>query len=1181
VAITSGKILELDPQPFDISARPDPGKPGAGPFEVGQQPAGIARAWIEAAPASELLIQMGSQSARVPLASLVESGGWVRTPVNARVRRIPWDAIAVRWLEGEGIYAPGAKVPISITVQPLVDARITQIQATLRPHGSGEAIWTSPRLAHAPEQAKPLSWNIPAPGVEGTYVLDVSVLAETVPAEANENSLTRLSRIWKRKKPATTLTLRRRVSFVVLDPSRTRSEEANAPNPSAEAQLDLVDFARIKPPRWHAAGRSPVSDPDAWNIPTQALTEPNETGPKDRILGLISRGADVSMLPVASTSGWAWSALRLQNARPGKPHKLVLTVTGGSGDRLGIALVSASPSPRLLFDTTAAIDPSSLKPQTFTWILWPDTVENTLVVVNQSSQGAIRLGSIELREIPQPAAATLPEPAPESSGRHLALTVADARALSRFGGSAEPENGPVDRFRQIQNLAAYLKQCGASTAVLGSQLADRAERQGLNGQSHEDPLAPDVLQLALQMLAREGLEVLIAIPCEDTLPGLPPPGSPQARARGLVRYGPDGQCLPSGYPLLHPEVRAALQRRLEQVAALHAQHPNLRGIVMHLGHESCLPGGTGVIPDHHTYQQFLQASFSSSEIARLPGQSGSEADRLKQRARFLSGEGSKPWLDWRCAEVGRLYHDLAVAVARAAPGACLVLTTPTFDREPGTSEALRADRNGLSPVDAWRSLGFDPEVWPRDAQGPVLIRSVNQNGSQRLRDLASSPELDFAILNQTQRGLWIGGIEHSRDSTHELTMHPAGLHSPASAAESLAHAVAALDANWIFISPHSLAGLEDQIARFARVFRALPTATRAVGASIRPDSGVAVRTISGNGHTFISYANDTPYRVLVESTLHADPAARIEDLGRTRRLLPADAPTGGKSLVIELAPFAVAAVRISQPDAQVVHRPPYIPALAELDAQAEDISARLASLSATSSDLNPLPNGTFEFRPDQAPGTGAKEPPMNRAPLGWNLADPAQGSIALDTATPRSGQACLKLTPRSRPAAVQSEMFLPPPTSQLMLSTWMKAEKPHTRVRITLEGESRGKPMNRQAEVMLDTDWKPLKLQTTDFPAEGLDRARVRFEVLEGDSIWIDDVDLVSLDRTAPPGRRAHRVLTAALQAYREKRYADFARLTGSPWARAVLEPGRSPFEPALRTGSASGTDLPPARRIR
>jgi hypothetical protein len=73
---------------------------------------------------------------------------------------------------------------------------------------------------------------------------------------------------------------------------------------------------------------------------------------------------------------------------------------------------------------------------------------------------------------------------------------------------------------------------------------------------------------------------------------------------------------------------------------------------------------------------------------------------------------------------------------------------------------------------------------------------------------------------------------------------------------------------------------------------------------------------------------------------------------------------------------------------------------------------------------------------------------------------------------------------------------------------------------------------------------------------------------------------------TEPERMNARRALMAAQQAYREHRFADFARLASSRWARLTgimgLAPADSPPDghaDMIRTGDA--TALPPASRRR
>ena len=125
-----------------------------------------------------------------------------------------------------------------------------------------------------------------------------------------------------------------------------------------------------------------------------------------------------------------------------------------------------------------------------------------------------------------------------------------------------------------------------------------------------------------------------------------------------------------------------------------------------------------------------------------------------------------------------------------------------------------------------------------------------------------------------------------------------------------------------------------------------------------------------------------------------------------------------------------------------------------------------------------------------------------------------------------------------------------------------------------------GELMHRYADVPVTTAWIERVVRVPDLPRNGLDQLRLRFEWLGPTParVWVDDV-VVAGQEPSESGRRAHGVLLEALQAYRAKRYADFARLVGSRRARAVVHDPRLEEPDALRTGQAA--DLPSNLRLR
>ncbi len=394
-----------------------------------------------------------------------------------------------------------------------------------------------------------------------------------------------------------------------------------------------------------------------------------------------------------------------------------------------------------------------------------------------------------------------------------------------------------------------------------------------------------------------------------------------------------------------------------------------------------------------------------------------------------------------------------------------------------------------------------------------------------------------------------------------------------------------LDARWIILGAAMVNGREDRIGRFARVFRALPVPPGPQPPAQRPESGVAVRSRSVGGRSYVEMANDTPYTIWVDTVLRTPASAEVDDLGRGLTLEP-QAVAGGKRLVIELRPFGVAALRVGSPDLVLDGITPHLQD--DLKPLHNALLARLERLS-QGGGLGGPPNPTFEPSGPHTTLTAEIKAAMRATPppTGWSLVggDP-ESALTIDPEHPHRGQGSLRLDAHDAPASAASDPFIPPAGGSLLLESWLRTDRPESKVRVWLEGEAGGKAVTRRTEVAIGTDWFGLKVRAPDLPEPGLDQLRLRFELLEPGALWIDDLSVAG-QGPSEHDRRAERLLVTAMQAYREKRYADFARLVGSLRARlpeSDLVPAPSPIAERpdpLRTGDAAPTGLPPGRRLR
>ncbi len=187
---------------------------------------------------------------------------------------------------------------------------------------------------------------------------------------------------------------------------------------------------------------------------------------------------------------------------------------------------------------------------------------------------------------------------------------------------------------------------------------------------------------------------------------------------------------------------------------------------------------------------------------------------------------------------------------------------------------------------------------------------------------------------------------------------------------------------------------------------------------------------------------------------------------------------------------------------------------------------------------------------------------------------------------PHSGRGSLRVSAPAAPISVVSAPFAPAPRSTLTLQAYFRSEPANAAVRVWIEGESNGRPYVRRSVLGVSSAWEPRAVRASDLPPAGLDSARVRFEMMSPGTLWIDDLRVVGDASSRSARENARRTMLAALQAYRERRYADFARLAGSHWVR---ETATSPARLARSTEArnrpgptdAEASALSPDRALR
>ena len=306
----------------------------------------------------------------------------------------------------------------------------------------------------------------------------------------------------------------------------------------------------------------------------------------------------------------------------------------------------------------------------------------------------------------------------------MGLYLTGSHPLDRFGGGGEA--GLTDNLEIARNLVSYVSHCSASLVVLPERLSERPRRRALKGQAEENPTGPDQLDVVLRLLHTARPERLARVESgrPGGLPGLPPPDSAEALRQGLVRVDRQGLADGPSYHPLHPAVREALGRRVEQALAPRRAGATFSGILVRLGPGPTLLGNPDTGLDDDTFARFVHDTFGPETAGEIPGLGTADPNRFATRSKYLSGVGRMPWLMWRSRAIAALYSELDEAVRARAPGTVLALSTPVLAwwRRGYRGAPGRPGRAGPEPGLAKRGTG-SPDLAHRSECADRTARS--------------------------------------------------------------------------------------------------------------------------------------------------------------------------------------------------------------------------------------------------------------------------------------------------------------------------------------------------------------------------------------------------------------------------------------------------------------------------
>jgi hypothetical protein len=609
-------------------------------------------------------------------------------------------------------------------------------------------------------------------------------------------------------------------------------------------------------------------------------------------------------------------------------------------------------------------------------------------------------------------------------------------------------------------------------------------------------------------------------------------------------------------------VQQAMLNVAREVIARYSQHDSFGGLALQLG-----PDGYAQLPgEGWGYDDRTIAAFQRAANMVVPG---GGPQRFAVRARYLEGPGREAWVAWRAAVVADFHRRLKSEIATAQPRARLYLAGGTMLEDRQTLFRLRPTLPRRARFEeALKELGFPLPAY-RDDPAIVLLRP------QLLRPTAAPPlaqalhndvylagEMDrlFAPLPQRATLFYhepqkarLAGFDAESPFGPENTytwlvseMSPAGDRNR----RRFVHSLAVEDAREMFDGGWLLAlGQEAALGEVLSVYRQLPAERfETLPGEFQP---LVIRTLARDGQTYFYVVNDSPWEVSLTLELDIPPECTLERLGASKAIGPLARPGGLATCNISLAPYDLAAARLSTPQARLRNPVVSVPQNVRpaLQRKIDELVARLATLS------RPEPLSVIE-------NTGFEAPPRNEQIAGWTVAAAAGTSVALDSQTKHGGEKSLRLTSTGPRVSIASTPFDPPHTGRLAVEVWLRAadaQQPPP-VRIAVEGEMREGVFDPHGVIdrvgqsaRSPGDWVRYSFPIDTMPSEGLSNLRVRLELMGPGEVWIDDVQGFDLSFSEQERLELSKIVSLASVHLEKGQYSDCARLLESYWPQFLL----------------------------
>ena len=1140
----------------------------------------------------------------IPLASLVSET--FDTDLDDKgtrlvVRRTPDDVLRVQLPDRDSaVFAPGERLTFDLQphLLPVDLGDPVRIKMELTLARTSHAIWSDKAEVVAGEE-ETIQKSLSLPQEEGVYDLVLT---------AEQKSWLRLPQPGQYHLTGVKPVAQRKVQLVVIDRRRPLASQAG------RAELNLVEEIDPANPKWWEKIYKGPKLPQLkqfWKGPLGNGNTETWQHPLGKMVRLSS---------AADGSDIGWEAYTLPIKNPGLPHVLEIDYPSDQPQTLGITIIEpnatkAVNSPGVdsgveLAQEIVTVDehPELLRHRL---VFWPRTKAPIALLTNRRAGSAAVYGKIRVydgwKHLPRAAGFH-----DNRSGRLLGAYMDRPMFPENFSASdtkGSADNLGVDDwvtfYQGGTRLAEYLNYVGFGGAMISvfadgstiypSRILEPTPRYdtGILLDAGQDPLRKDVLELLFRIFDREELQLIPAMEFASPLPELEAilrRGGPEsAGVRWIGRAGlPLTEVLPSAqgsspyYNVLHPRVQEGMLRAVRELVSRYAHHPSFAGLSLQLsGHGYAqLPGPQWGLDD------VTIAAFEADTAIKIPA-AGTE--KFADRADFISARCQTQWLNWRAARLAAFYGRVEAEFKGIRPSARLYLAGANVFAGEKLEHQLKPTLPERDLNQALMQVGIDiaryhfpdgpillrPErVGPRwslsrQAESLVLQRMLDTDRSFNTLPLTGS--LFYHQPQQVRLDSFDAKSPHQPSYT-QLATEP--VPSGSQNRRRFVHAVATLDSQVIFDGSLQLSmGQEDSIRQLADAYRRLPAARMHL-VSDQPDSShiqpVTIRYVNQAEGTYVCVVNDAPFAVTARIGVLAPGGCRLDELTGRRRVEPLRADANGMYWLVNLDPYDLIAVRLSDPGAKLANSRVFLPSdvHASIEASIDDLAARVGTMY-SHPPMDGLHNSDFESPPA----------PDKKIP-GWIAPAQPGAVIQLDSTRKHGGTRSAKLSCQGPLASLVSQPFDPPTTGRLTVAAWllMPPGKEPAQLRLAVEGTRDGDNFFRW--VLVDgpragATWRPVILPIRDLPLHGLSQLRIRFDLMAPGEVWIDDVVLRDLDfDEARPALL--RIVSPADNMFERGQIADCIRLLESYWPRflvanvsaaaaSVTRKNRVPTQPAAK----------------